>query len=387
MLQNFEGEAEPDVLVRLKNYNVLWRYALYGADGFAEAYIREELDIEGDLALRKLNQMNGNGARSLYSFFPPALWLRNFILEWRTSNRTFEQARRNAIFHYNHPRAFYEFINGTTMGYTENYLVAETDDIDTAQRQKFEHIARKLFLKPGQKVVEVGTGCGYLACLMAKKYGVDVTNYGLVPMQNDILEEMKREWGVEDRVRNVVRDHRELQNEPDTYDRYVSVGVYEHAGKGIQEEWIRSIATCLKHGGVGFISCLGFAKQVTNGLFINTYIFPGTNVPSLSEMLLWMEKNNLHVVDIENLWYHYARALEMWAIRFNTHWPEIQKLDPARYTERFRRTWQVYLEGLSAIFSEGEWGVDLYHITFTKGKHKDFYPLTRDFIYSAPDNR
>lgn len=378
-VRNYD-KGRPDITVRINSYRVLARYLVFGVDGFIEGYINGEVDLEGEMPIRKLNQLKGVNAKRGWSF-APLLWLRALFVNIRNSNRTLTKARHNAIFHYDHPRRFYELVNGMTMGYTECYLRSEDDDLDTAQRQKFEHIARKLYLKPGQKVVEVGTGCGYLACHMAKDYDVDVTNYGLVPKQNETLAEVIKEWGVEERVRNVVKDHRELLDEPEKYDRYVSVGIYEHAGKKFQEDWIRSISTCLKHGGVGFISCLGFMRPMTDSFFIGKYIFPGTKVPSLAEVLVLMEKHDLHVVDIENLWYHYARALEEWAKNFNKHWSEIQKLDPERYDERFRRIWQTYLEGLSAIFGEGEWGVDLFHITFTKGKNKDFYPLTRDFIY------
>jgi len=236
------------------------------------------------------------------------------------------------------------------------------------------------------RVVEVGAGWGWMSCYLAKHYDVHVTNYGLVDAQNERMRQMIHDWGVEDRVTLVQKDHRDLLDEPEQYDRYVSIGVLEHAGRCCQEAWVESIQTCLKEGGVGFISALGHARENVNSSFINRLIWPGTDLIPLPKMIRWLDHQRLHVLDIENVWYHYQRAVEDWGRNFVENKERIQAIDHKRYDEAFFRAWRIYLEGCPVMFEENHWNAHCWHITFTKGKHKDYYPLTRDFLYHEFDS-
>ncbi len=174
--------------------------------------------------------------------------------------------------------------------------------------------------------------------LAAQKYGADVTSYGLVRSQNDGMRMLMRARNFGGKLTLVEKDHRELANEPSSYDRFVSIGVHEDAGKDCNERWIRSIAIGLRSGGIGLISAtFNMKKRPTNYCTIK-HIFPGGYIPSLAETLILMEKYGLDVRAIENLSYHYHRRVEQWLKNFDTHWERIHAIDPVRFNEKFRRT-------------------------------------------------
>lgn len=373
------------ITIRIKTWRAMVRYFVLRADGFCEGFARGEIDIEGDdLPILRLSKLNEH-LRSYIEHRPMrnfARWLvQQYFYYFLGNNSDRQQTKENAKFHYEKPAEFFHKVLGDTYAYTEGYYITGTEDLDTAQRQKFEYIARKLRLEPGMKVVEVGSGWGYMSCYMAKEYGVSVVNYGIVPEQNKRMREMIKEWGVEDKVTIVDKEHRELEFEPNTYDRYVSIGVYEHAGYDFWEDWIRSISVGLKEGGIGFLSFSGFARESVSMPFMQKNVWPGSSLGPLPPTVEWLDRYRLHVIDIENLWWHYRKTMEEWARNFSKNMKEIQALDTEQYDERFMRTWRLWFEGCPAIFDEYHWNAQAWHITFMKGKHQENYPLTRDFLY------
>jgi cyclopropane-fatty-acyl-phospholipid synthase len=203
--------------------------------------------------------------------------------------------------------------------------------------------------------------------LAAEKYGAEVTSYGLVGSQNDAMRMLMSARNFRGQLTLVERDHRELANEPSRYDRFVSVGVHEHAGRDCNEQWIRSIAIVLRPGGVGPISAtFNMARRPTNYCTIK-HIFPGGSIPSLAETLILMEKHGLDVRAVENCSYHDHRTVEQWLENFKTHWERIHALDPARFNESFRRTWLFYLGGAAETFEAAREVINCYHSTFVKG--------------------
>jgi cyclopropane-fatty-acyl-phospholipid synthase len=300
-------------------------------------------------------------------------------LEWRDSNHDFSRAKANARHHYGLPFEFFRLMLGDDCLYAEGYWLEGTTTLAEAQRQRCDYICRKLLLMPGDRLVEVGSGWGSMAIAAAEKYGANVVNYGLVPEQNRIMQARLEQRGLTGRVRIVERDHRDLCQEPAAYDRYLSVGVYEHAGFASQPRWIESIATALKPGGIGMISTTGYIEQFATEFLTIKYVFPGGSVPSLPRTLELLDHHGLHVVDVEELTWHYQRTAEHWLSNFETHWPEIQAIDPQVFTERFRRAWTYYLCGVIEGFRPGGGNLNLHHIIFTKGK--GHYSKDRGYIY------
>lgn len=359
------GSREPDVIIVFRNRSAQRWMAYGGMFEFLESYFNGDIDIVGEDGLRKLIRL---GFRKPFGRLEhPLTLVKRRHLEWRQNNLDFARAKRNATAHYGMPTAFFHHVLGNTYGYTEGYWTPETRSLDEAQHNNFDMICRKLRLGPGDRLVEIGPGWGYLSMLAAEKYGADVTSYGLVPSQNDAMRELMTARNFRGKLTLVERDHRDLAQEPDRYDRFVSVGVHEHAGRDCNEQWIRSIATGLRPGGIGLISAtFNIRKRPTNYATIK-HIFPGGYIPSLAETLLLLEKYGLDVRAIENVSYHYHCTVDQWLKNFETHWPRIQAIDPARFNEKFRRAWLFYLAGACETFAADMEIINCFHITFVKG--------------------
>lgn len=369
--------GDPAVTIVFRTGKAERRTVLLGYVGFFEAYFDGDIDINGDRAVAVLMRMAISGGYHYRA--NPLLWAKRRHLEWRDNNRNFSRAKANARRHYGLPFEFFRLMLGDDALYAEGYWPEGTTNLDDAQRQRCDYICRKLRLRPGDRLVEVGSGWGAMAILAAEKYGAHVVNYGLVPEQNRVMQARLERHGLTERVRIVERDHRDLMREPDSYDRYLSVGVYEHAGPSCQPAWIESIATTLKPGGIGVISTTSYIKEFATEFLTIKHIFPGGSVPSLPRTLELLDTYGLHVVDIEELGWHYQRTAEQWLSNFEARWPEIQAVDPHLFTERFRRIWNYYLCGVIEGFRPHGGNLNLHHITFTKGK--GHYPNVRSFIY------
>lgn len=357
--------GDPDVTIIFRKRSAEWRMAFGGVFEFLDSYFDGDVDIVGAQGLRRLVHL-GFG-KPFGRFEHPLTLVKRRLLELRQNNRDPAQAKRNAAFHYGLPTAFFHLLLGDTYGYSEGFWKQDTHTLDEAQHNNFDLICRKLRLGPGDKLVEVGPGWGYLSMLAAGKYGAEVTAYGLVASQNEGMRMLMRARNFRGRLTLVERDHRELADEPSRYDRFVSVGVHEHAGRDCNEQWIRSIAVGLRPGGIGLISAtFNMARRPTNYCTIK-HIFPGGYIPSLAETLILMEKHGLDVRAVESRSYHYHRTVERWLKNFEANWERIHALDPARFDEKFRRTWLFYLGGAAETFEAAREVINCFHITFVKG--------------------
>lgn len=351
----------PDVLITFKTARAEWRFVLLGYVGFFEAYFDGDVDIDGPRAVATLMRM-GYRSHFRYSANPLLTVMRRF-LEWRDDNRDHARAKHNARRHYGLPHAFFELLLGEDCLYAEGYWPLGTETLAEAQIARCEHICQKLRLAPGHRLVEVGSGWGKMAMHAVERFGVEAVNYGLVPEQNRIFQQRLAARGLTERLRIVERDHRELTQEPNAYDRYVSVGVYEHAGKSCQRSWIKSIATALKPGGIGLVSTTAYMQDVPTEFLTIKYIFPGGRVPSLPQTLQWLEAEGLRVIAVEELGAHYQRTGEAWLANFEARWADMQAIDPGFFTEKFRRIWTYYLSGIIENFRSD---LRLFHIVFQK---------------------
>lgn len=357
--------GDPDVTIIFRKRTAEWRMVIGGMFEFLESYFNGDVDIVGEQGLRRLINI---GFRKLFGRIEhPLSFVKRRFLEWRQNNHDLAQAKRNAAFHYGLPTAFFHLVLGDTYGYSEGFWKEDTRTLEAAQHNNFDLICQKLQLSPGDRLIEVGPGWGYLAMLAAEKYGAEVTAYGLVPSQNDGMRRLMEARHFQGKLALVEKDHRELANEPSRYDRFVSVGVHEHAGRDCNEQWIRSIAIGLRPGGIGLISStFNIRKRPTNYYTIK-HMFPGGFIPSLAETLILMEQYGLDVRAIENRSYHYHRTVEQWLKNFEMNWERIQAIDPVRFNEKFRRAWLFYLAGAAETFEAAGEIINCYHITFVKG--------------------
>ncbi|MBS3800242.1 MAG: class I SAM-dependent methyltransferase [Thioalkalivibrio sp.] len=384
----FDGNGEADVAIVFRTARAERRAFWNFYPGLFEAYVEGEVDLLGERPILKLAELGHDalggrrstslGGRAVFN--NPVVKMRQLAQEIRQYGLSYARARENAEFHYGMSPEFFEIQLGDTVGYSEGYWGEGVETLNQAKWCGYDRACRKLLLEPGLKVAEVGAGWGYLPIMMAKRWGCDVSIYNPVARQNQYMRERFDRHELPN-IRILDKDHRQLAEEPETYDRYVSIGVYEHVGYFGYKAWVNSIATALKPGGIGLLSTSGFMNRKMTEFLTLKYIFPGGHLPSLPLTLNTMDRLGLEIVDIENLWPHYQKTVACWLENVESNWERIRALDPEFFNERFRRRWMMYLSGTTETFSNG---LDCYQITFTKGRGADIYPQTREFLYAAP---
>ena len=370
-------EDAPRFSIRFRNRSAEWGIAAFGHVGLLEGYIEGTIDVEGDLHAAFQAGMNGG-----FTSESALVAQRNRWHEFRRSNASRAQAKENARFHYGLGEEFYRlWLDQPYMMYTCGYWPAGTASLEQAQVNKMEHVCRKVRLERGESVVDIGCGFGGFMFYAAERHGVSVTGVNTTTEQVQFLDGEIRRRGFADRLSVVEADFRDVSG---PYDKVVSIGVLEHAGREQLTEVVRGHADFLKPGGLGMLHFIGHVGRRDTEFFIREHVFPGGWIPSLADVIVAMEESGLEVVDIENLRRHYAPTLDAWAERFDRNWERIQALDPEKFNERFRRTWRTYLVGCAEMFRAPPERTHLFQIVFSKGNVTErSYPMSRDFLYAA----
>jgi cyclopropane-fatty-acyl-phospholipid synthase len=349
--------------------------AMFGHIGLLDSYFDGTIDIEGDLHAAFQASMGSD-------LVSPNLLVvaQNRWHEFRYSNAGRARAKANARFHYGLGTEFYRlWLDEALMMYTCAYWKEGTKTLEEAQTNKVEHVCRKVRLRPGETVVDIGCGFGGFMFYAAQRYGVAVTGVNTTTEQVAWVDEEIRRRGLEKQVRVVEADFRDVFG---PFDKVVSIGVLEHAGRDQLREVVKAHADFLKPGGLGMLHFIGHVGRRDTEFFIRKHVFPGGWIPSLADVIVAMEDCGLEVVDIENLRRHYAFTLDAWAERFERNWDRIRALDPDRFNERFRRIWLTYLIGCAEMFRSPAERTHLFQIVFSKGNITDRnYPMSRAFLY------
>jgi cyclopropane-fatty-acyl-phospholipid synthase len=368
------SESPPAFTLSFKSERAVRRAALHGHVGVLEAYFEGEVDIEGSLPKALAVGMEGGVDQPTW-----LVRLRNRWHEVVHANANRIRANQNAEFHYALPPEFYKlWLDDPYMFYTCAYWGEGVKTLEEAQRAKADHVARKVQLRPGEEVVDVGSGFGGFLMHAAMHYGVNITSINTTGSQAEHARRQIEKFG----IKNAVQMQADFRTDTRQFDKVVSIGCLEHAGRDQLGQVIRSHAALLKPGGLGLIHFIGHVGHFDTDFFIRKYVFPGGWIPSLADVIVEMEKAGLEVIDIENLRRHYALTLDVWAERFDRNWERIRALDPMRFDERFRRIWRVYLYGCAEMFRLPRGRTHLFQIVFAKGNVSfTSYPMTRDFLY------
>ena len=373
--QNLPGE--PMVHLRFKTMGAQWRTLAFGHIGLLESYFDQSLDVEGDFAGALRIGFNSRLAESP----KPLVRLRNHWHELTRSNRTIAQAKANARFHYGLGTDFYSlWLDRELMMYTCAYWKDGTRTVEQAQRNKVEHVCRKVRLQPGESVVDIGCGFGGFMFHAWEHHGARVCGVNTTTEQVNWLREEIGRRGLGDKLEVREADFREVHAQ---FDKVVSIGVLEHAGRDQLHPVVKAHADFLKPGGLGMLHFIGHVGVRDTEFFIRKHVFPGGWIPSLAQTICAMEQCGLEIVDVENLRRHYAFTLDAWTERFEANWDRIHALDPVKFDERFRRVWRTYLYSCAEMFRSVYSRTHLFQILFSKGNiHADTYPMSRGFLYA-----
>ncbi len=374
------ADGFPEVAIRLTDNGVVRDILLDPRLGAGEAYMDGRIVIErGDvMSLVQLIRANKPWERG-GKLKEPSPWrrLRDGAKFLATSFNEVRSSKRNVAHHYDIGNDLYRLmLDAEHMQYSCAYWAPGAETLAQAQEAKLAHIAAKLALSHGQRVLDIGCGWGGMAIYLARHFNVQVHGITLSEEQLALAVERAKEAGVSDRVNFELVDYRDLAKRGERFDRIVSVGMFEHVGRPQFETFFRACANLLSDDGVMLLHTIGrFGKPGKTDAFTSKYIFPGGYIPALSETLAASEKARLIHTDIETLRLHYALTLRQWYANCEANRDAIV----AMMDERFYRMWTFYLAGATAAFESG--GMGNYQIQFARSRHA--LPLTRDYIAQA----
>ncbi len=370
-VRHFGDGNGPAITIRLHEQGLEWKLGLNPYLKLGEAYMDGSLSVDPP--------------HRIYDVLD--VILSNVGIEWahplakvvgrlRRAKRRIDQfnpigkAQQNVAHHYDLEAGLYDLFLDTDKQYSCAYFETPEDDLETAQRAKKAHIAAKLNIRPGQRVLDIGCGWGGLALYLAKETGAHVTGVTLSSEQYKIATERAAAAGLSAQVEFRLQDYRHVE---ESFDRVVSVGMFEHVGRYHYNEFAAKIRSLLSIEGVALIHTIGRldAPGATNP-WIAKYIFPGGYIPALSEVSPVLETNGLLLNDLEVLRLHYAETLRHWRTRFLARWEDAVAL----YDEPFARMWEFYLAGSETSFRHE--GMVVFQFQLTRDVNT--LPITRDYI-------
>jgi cyclopropane-fatty-acyl-phospholipid synthase len=366
----FEGAPGPSAVVRLRDPALHWKLLLRPRLCVPEAYMDGRLTIEEGSLYDFIDVLVSNDAAAADSLAMRLSQGAGRLIRWLHQYNPVRRARRNVAHHYDLSDQLYELFLDRDRQYSCAYFRSAGDDLDTAQHNKKRHIAAKLLLEHGHKVLDIGSGWGGLALYLAAECGADVTGLTLSEEQHKVATQRAAQAGLADRVRFHLRDYRE---ETGHYDRIVSVGMLEHVGVVQYPAYFRQLRDLLEPDGVALLHAIGrMDGPGTTNPWLRKYIFPGGYSPALSEVVPQVERARLWITDIEILRLHYAETLRAWRRHFGDNRERVRAL----YDERFCRMWEMYLVGAELAFRRDG------HLVFQMqlAKAVDIVPLTRDYM-------
>ncbi len=369
-----DGTGEP-VSIRFTDPWAAAKIALDADRYLGETYMRGDVVIERgsvfDLLALLLSNLEGRRAPLGVRFFNQVRIAMRRINQFNPTGRS----KRNVAHHYDLSGALYDLFLDRDRQYSCAYFEKPESSLEEAQLAKKRHLAAKLSIKPGMKVLDIGSGWGGLGLYLAETCGAEVVGVTLSSEQHKLSNERARQRGVSERVEFRLLDYRHLN---ETFDRIVSVGMFEHVGVGHYNQFFSKCRQLLRDDGIGVLHSINRSDGPgATSAWIAKYIFPGGYIPALSEVVTRIERSGLYITDIEILRLHYAMTLREWANRFQANRERAKEI----YDERFCRMWEFYLAAAETAFRFS--GMNNFQIQFTKNQHA--LPITRNYMISEEE--
>ena len=371
-----EHHRDLDIRVRLNGAATPLKLAMDPYRFLGESYMDGDLVVERG-SLWDLMELIGYNFE--YRTQRPGLLARwgNQALRVMQQRTGLLSARKNISHHYDLSEQLYRLFLDSDMQYSCAYFRSPSDTLEEAQLAKKEHIAAKLLLEPGMRVLDIGCGWGGMALYLAEQHQVRVHGITLSHEQLAVAQARARAKGLQDRVSFELIDYRKLGQ---TFDRIVSVGMFEHVGAPHFQTYFDAVRERLSPDGVALVHSIGRMRgpSRTSG-FIRRHIFPGGYVPALSEVMPMVERSGLWLTDLEVLRLHYAETLRHWRERFMARRDRL----PPQYDERFQRMWEFYLASSEMGFRYHGFMVFQLQLSASIGA----VPLTRDYLTAGEQMR
>ena len=367
------GNSNPLVTIRLTNKSIERKLFLNPGLHLGEAYMNEELIIEKGTIEEFISLISNSyddfvTKNKIYKFYE---YLSSVFMPFQQINQLVN-SKKNVAHHYDIDENLYKLFLDKDMQYSCAYFHNPNIGLDQAQKDKKEHIIKKLSINENMNVLDIGCGWGGMAIEIAKQTGAKVKGITLSENQFKTASERAQKEGLSDRVSFALQDYR---NETDQYDRIVSVGMFEHVGVRYFGTYLKKVHDILKDNGVFLLHTIGQrGKPTATSPWIRKYIFPGGYIPSLSEIMKETQKLNINIADIEILRLHYAHTLSHWYKNVMENRDKIIKM----FDMRFFRMWEFYL--LASKYSFVNMGNVVFQIQISKNINN--LPLTRNYIYN-----
>lgn len=361
----------PSVTIVVKDPQIVSEFTHPSLDLLGTAFVEGRLELEGSISevIRVCDELSQALVED----------------EGQAPVRTVHDKAMDAAsisYHYDLSNEFYQLWLDRDMAYSCGYFETGEESLDEAQQAKFRILCRKLRLKPGEYLLDVGCGWGGLARFAAREFGVKVFGITLSKEQLALGRERVIADGLQDKVDLQLLDYRDLPQDG-RFDKIVSVGMFEHVGHANLREYCEILSKAVREGGL--VMNHGITAKHTDGRpvgrgagdFIDRYVFPNGELPHLSMMTAEISEAGLEVVDVESLRRHYARTLEHWSQRLENNLEAAAKLVP----EKTLRIWRLYLAGCAYAFAHGWINIDQILATKPYADGSLELPLTRDDIY------
>ncbi len=347
----FGEQTEPYAQVHIKDEQALKQFLLGGSLGAASAYIDglwDSPDLTQVIRLfaRNLSWLDGKAGK-LNKVMRPILRFGHWL-----NRNSKQQARKNIADHYDLGNALYERFLDSSMMYSAAIFPHADSSLEEAQQYRLARICEKLDLRPGQSLIEIGTGWGSMAIFAAQHYGAKVTTTTLSQEQFNYTQARVKALGLEDKVQVLLSDYRDLTGQ---YDRLVSIEMIEAVGEEYLNGYFRKCSELLKEDGRALIQGITISDQrypfyKKHVDFIQKYIFPGGHLPSITRMMNGLtQSSDLVLRHLEDFGEHYAQTLALWHQQFERNWDDIKHQG---YDEHFRRLWRYYLCYCEGGFAE-----------------------------------
>ena len=332
---------------------------------FGEAYMNGDLEVEGDFSLM-LNTV--------------LKYKDKFTTDFKGLPRIFsnltstKKQKEEVTYHYDIGNDFYKLWLDDTLSYSCAYFKNENESLGEAQLNKIHHLLKKLNLREGITLLDIGCGWGALLIEAAKLYKIKGLGITLSEEQFKAFKERIEKENLQDYLQVKLMDYRELEKSGLLFDRVVSVGMLEHVGRSNYDLFMKCVSKVLKKEGVFVLHYISGLYESEGDAWIKKYIFPGGVIPTLREIISLSADYRFYTVDVESLRMHYYKTLLKWADNFEKNTDKVREM----FDEKFVRMWRMYLYSCSACFYTGV--IDLHQIVFTKGVN-NFLPLTREYLY------